>query len=155
MKFEFEIELDLNKIDYDSINKQITEKVAELNIKDEYMIESRIIDTIDQYIKNMVDRCYNGYIERYWDTPSYEGKNLVETKTRSEIETRVVKIMEDVFANKYNDDLLRELMIKMLPDVFTCLMFSKLESTLYTKDAKYQDIIHTTIRDEIENRFKR
>ena len=33
---KLEIELDLNKIDYDAINKQIAEKVAELNIKEEY-----------------------------------------------------------------------------------------------------------------------
>lgn len=33
---KLEIELDLNKIDYDAINKQIAEKVAELNVKEEY-----------------------------------------------------------------------------------------------------------------------
>ena len=31
-RMKLEIELDLNKIDYDAINKQIAEKVAELNI---------------------------------------------------------------------------------------------------------------------------
>ena len=47
---KLEIELDLNKIDYDAINKQIAEKVAELNIKETYDIESKINTKINNKI---------------------------------------------------------------------------------------------------------
>ena len=47
---KLKIELDLNKIDYDAINKQIAEKVAELNIKETYEIESKIDKKINDKI---------------------------------------------------------------------------------------------------------
>ena len=59
---KLEIELDLNKIDYDAINKQIAEKVAELNIKEEYDIESKINNKITSIVNKDVDDSYNSYI---------------------------------------------------------------------------------------------
>ena len=56
---KLEIELDLNKIDYDAINKQIAEKVAELNIKEEYDIESKISNKITSIVNKEVDDSYN------------------------------------------------------------------------------------------------
>ena len=36
------IDLDLNKIDYDSINKQIMDKISAMNVADMYQISNRI-----------------------------------------------------------------------------------------------------------------
>ena len=37
---KLEIELDLNQIDYAAINKQIQDKIAEMNIREEYKIDN-------------------------------------------------------------------------------------------------------------------
>lgn len=62
---KLEIELDLNKIDYDAINKQIAEKIAALDIKEIYDVESKINSKITNLIKQEVDESYNSYLERY------------------------------------------------------------------------------------------
>jgi uncharacterized protein GlcG (DUF336 family) len=44
---KLEIELDLNKIDYDAINQQIQQKITDLDLTQEYKIDSRIKQEID------------------------------------------------------------------------------------------------------------
>ena len=72
---KLEIELDLNKIDYDAINKQIQDKIADLNIQETYDIKSKV----DNKIEELIDRDVigtNGYIERnYWTSDSLTEKS--------------------------------------------------------------------------------
>lgn len=152
---KLEIELDLNKIDYDAINKQIAEKVAELNIKETYDIESKIDKKINNTITDEVDRCYNSYLEKYWAEPSSTGTEMVNDMTKTEVENRVKKVLDDIFSNTYNDDALKEIMIKMLPDVFTAILFNKLHSALLTSSYNYQEQMMGMVRCEIENRLNR
>lgn len=152
---KLEIELDLNKIDYDVINKQIAEKVAALNIKETYEIESKIDKKINNYITDEVDRCYNSYLEKYWGEPSSIGSKMVDSMTKTELETRVTKVLDDIFTNTYNDDTLKEIMVKILPDVFTAILFNKLESSLLTQNYNYQEMMRTIIRNDIEDRLSR
>ena len=104
---KLEIELDLNKIDYDAINKQIAEKVAELNIKEEYDIESKIDNRITSVVNREVDESYNSYIENYWSSPTSEGKKLIESMSKTEIENGAKKVMEEIVTNEYNEDTLK------------------------------------------------
>ena len=39
---KLEIELDLNKIDYDAINQQIREKIANMDLANHYQLDSKI-----------------------------------------------------------------------------------------------------------------
>ena len=63
---KLEIELDLNKIDYDAINKQIQEKIEAIDIQKEYDIDSRIRERISNIVYNKVDIGYNDYIDNFW-----------------------------------------------------------------------------------------
>lgn len=147
---KLEIELDLNKIDYDAINKQIAEKVAALDIKDMYNIESKIDSKISTLVKEEVDYSYNEYLNKYWSSPTSEGKKLIETMSKAEIENRTKKIIDDIFAADYNEEVLRELMIKFLPDVFAAILFRRLESTLFTKECNYNDRMFNMIRSHVD-----
>ena len=111
---KLEIELDLNKIDYDAINQQIAEKVAELNIKEEYEIESRIYKKITSMVNDDVDYSYNSYIEKYWSSPTSNGKKLIESMSKAEIENRTKKIIEEIFDSEYNEETLKEDMLKII-----------------------------------------
>ena len=152
---KLEIELDLNKIDYDEINKQIVEKIAALDIEETYDIKSKIESSISNYVNNSIDLAYNEYIDSYWKDKTKEGKNLVESISKAEIERRTRQVIEDIFANDYSEDVLREAMLKIIPDVFTAVIFERMESTLYNKEYNYQQEIHHMIRGEVSSMIGR
>lgn len=152
---KLEIELDLNKIDYDAINKQIQKKIEDMNIKEEYDIEKVIGRKISEAVSEQVDMCYNNYLEKYWKTPSSEGKDLVIQMTREEIGKRVTKILEDIFSNEYDEETLRTTMLKVLPDVFTSILFSRMEYNLVKKEHDYINQTRNIVRTEIENTANR
>lgn len=147
---KLEIELDLNKIDYDAINKQIAEKVAELDIKDMYDVESKINNKITSLVNKEVDDSYNSYLDRYWSGTTSDGRNLIETMTQTEIENHTRKIIEEIFANDYNEDAMREVMLKMIPDIFASILFKRMESALFTKEWDYYDRIQNMVRSQID-----
>lgn len=82
---KLEIELDLDKIDYDAINKQIAEKVAALNLKEEYDIESKINNKITSMVNKEVEQSYNSYICDYWKHPTSEGKALIKSMSKQKL----------------------------------------------------------------------
>ena len=152
---KLEIELDLNKIDYDAINKQIAEKVAELNIKEEYDIESRIDKKITNIVNEEIDHTYNSYLNDYWSKyPPSKGRELIESMSKSEIENRTKKVMEEIFSTEYNEETLREVMLKIIPDVFASILFRRMESALFSSEQNYYNQIHNMVRNEIDSRIR-
>lgn len=152
---KLEIELDLNKIDYDLINKQIIEKVAVLDIKEMYDIESKIGNKISNLVQEEVDYSYNQYLEKYWSGTTAEGRQLIQKMTKAEIESRTQKMIDDIFANDYNEDALREIVLKIIPDVFSAIMFNRLESALFKHEDSYYGMVHSMIRNEIDSVIRR
>lgn len=152
---KLEIELDLNKIDYEAINKQISEKIAALDIKEMYDVESKINNKITNLIKQEVDDSYNSYLERYWSGATSEGRNLIQSMTKAEIENRTKNILEEIFTNEYNEDAMRETMLKVIPDIFASILFERIESALFTKEYNYYNQIHNIVKGEIESAIHR
>lgn len=152
---KLEIELDLNKIDYDAINKQIAEKVAALDVKDMYDVVSKINNKITSLVNKEVDDSYNSYLDRYWSGATSDGRNLIETMTRTEIENHTRKVIEEIFANDYNEDAMREVMLKMIPDIFASILFKRMESALFTKEWDYYDRIQSMTRSLIDDKINR
>lgn len=149
---KLEIELDLNKIDYDAINKQIAEKVAALDIKDMYSVESKIDSKINNLIKDEVEYTYNSYLDKkYWgDGTTAHGRELVENLTKEKIENHTKKVMEEIFANEYSEDVMRETMLKVIPSVFASILFRRMESALFSNEYNYYDQIHSMVMGEID-----
>lgn len=152
---KLEIELDLNKIDYDAINKQIVEKVAALDVKDMYDIESKIDNKISNLVKEEVDCSYNAYIDRYWRDATSKGRDLIESMSKAEIENHTKQVIEEIFANDYNEDAMREIMLKMIPDIFASILFQRMESALFTKEWDYYDRIQNMTRSLIDDKIHR
>ena len=60
---KLEIDLDLNKIDYDSINEQIKQKIKDLDITNVYTIDDRIRNELDTQISQVIrDNMYDNNI---------------------------------------------------------------------------------------------
>ena len=152
---KLEIELDLNKIDYDAINQQIVEKIAAADIKDLYAIESRIDNKVYHLVNEAVEDAYGDYISRYWgrDHATDNGKRFINDVIKDEIKSRSEKIIEDIFANEYSEEVIREVALKMLPDVFAYSLFVKVRDSLWVSEANYQEMVHNMIKDEIESKI--
>ena len=59
---KLEIDFDLNKIDYDSINEQIKQKIKDLDISNVYTIDDRIKNELDTQISQAIrDNMYRNY----------------------------------------------------------------------------------------------
>ena len=154
---KLEIELDLNKIDYDAINKQIAEKVAELDIKEMYDVESRIDSKIACLVEDNINISYNKYISKsFWDDGTTNaGKKLIEGMIKAEIENRTNQVIEKIFAEDYNEDTMREVMIKMIPDIFSYALFARIDRALSYKESNYYNDVFNMVRNEIDNKINR
>ena len=154
---KLEIELDLNKIDYDSINKQIAEKVAALDIIEMYGIDSKIDNHISNLIEDEVDISYNRYIKKsFWDDGTTdEGRKLIEGMIKTEIENRTNQVIEKIFADDYNEDTMREVMLKMIPDIFSYALFARIDKALSYKESSYYADVFSMVRGEIDSKINR
>lgn len=149
---EIKIDLDMNKIDYDAINKQIQEKIAALDIKDMYNVETRIDNKISNLIDNEVDIAYNKYIKKsFWDDGTTDnGIKLIEDIIKTEIEKCANKVIEEI-----GEEQLREIMFEYLPDVFATLLFEKMRSALFSSEHNYRSETYNMVRSQIDSAFGR
>lgn len=144
----------MNQIDYDAINKQIQEKIAVLDIKDMYDINTKIDNKISNYIEDEIVYHYNKYLARYFgESTSPEGRNLIEDMSKEEIEKRTKKVIDDVFSNDYNEERLKELMLKFLPDIFASILFNRMDSALFSKEHDYRNQMYDMVRSKIDFAF--
>lgn len=75
--------------------------------------------------------------------------------TKAEIENRTKNILEEIFTNEYNEDVMRETMLKVIPDVFASILFERMESALFTKEYNYYNQVHNIVKGEIESAIHR
>lgn len=153
---EIKIDLDMNQIDYDAINKQIQEKIAALDIKDMYNVESKINDKIYNLVKDEVNVSYNKYIQKsFWDDGTTDdGRKLVENMIKAEIIKLANQVIDNIFT-EYNEEELRETMLKIMPDVFSSILFQRMESALFSKEYDYYNNIQNMVRSQIDSAISR
>lgn len=149
---EIKIDLDMNQIDYDAINKQIQEKIAALDIKDMYNVETKINSKISNLIADEVDITYNKYIKKsFWDDGATDdGRKLIEDVIKTEIESCANRVIKEI-----GEENLRELMFKFLPDIFSTLLFEKMRSALFSSEHNYRNETYNMVRSQIDSAFGR
>ena len=80
---------------------------------------------------------------------------MINDMTKLEVESHIQKNLAEIFSTKYSDDMLQEIMIKMLPTVFTAVLFDRMTSALSNLDGKYHCMTHTLIQqDKREHRTR-
>lgn len=148
---KLEIELDLNKIDYDAINKQIQEKLSEMDLSKTYSISSKI----DRQIREEVEQRVNSHI----GNNSWGGLNNATRKDiKNEITNIIKEILKPQIENIINqipqeelDNLISELIPKIFVDMITSQMKDVLSSYYFSIDTRIHQICENKIR-EILNR---
>lgn len=135
------IDLDMNKIDYESINKQIQEQIAALDITTHYEFEHKIQHKIDQAVDDIVaDTFRKGY---RWGTVEDASRKMMEdslNKTvRDYINEKALKVLNEIPEEELNK-LINELLplilverLKMLSEGAIMNSTNKLSETIEEK----------------------
>ena len=120
---KLEIELDLNKIDYDSINKQIQEKIEELNISEIYNINNKI----ESILNKKINEAYSEYIDAYsYDSTTYTGTRIINDIYKEKFTEVATKIIEDIF----KEDEVQKIILELFPRLFAQAMYDLIKDNI-------------------------
>lgn len=143
---KLEIELDINKIDYDSINKQIQEKIEALNISEMSDIEDRINTTLNVKIRDV----YNEYFDNntyYADT--YNGKKIINDLQKEKFTEVSRKIIDDI----YKENKIEEIVAELFPRLFVQAMYDSLYDTVNNLIRSNKDYTINTAINIVANKL--
>lgn len=149
-----EIDIDMSRIDYDSINAQIKEKLENLtpeNIFSKYYkYDSDIADYIEKYLK---DGSFNYVVNKGWWSNNTEATQNISYIAKEIITAKVSEVCDNVLATM-PEDALRELVYKILPTVFVDAMYRQITGALYNKDGQAQYDMQNMCMSIVENEFR-
>ena len=123
---KLEIELDLNKIDYASINKQIKEKINELDLEKTYSINSRV----ESFIKNEVEYKVQKHLDNgCWSGLNTESRQEIKNIISGHIKEIVKPHVKEIF-DKIPKEELDNIILDILPKVLVDLIKDSMERVL-------------------------
>jgi len=144
---KLEIELDLNKIDYDAINKQIAEKIDNMDLAKAYDIGSKISYQIKEQTETKVRNYLN---DGYWSCLSAESKREINDVIKQHLRDVVKPHVEDIF-NQIPQDELNQIIQDLLPHVLMDMMSSSMKQMLehyyYSAQATVNQMCEQRIQD--------
>lgn len=146
---KLEIELDLNKIDYDAINQQIRQKLEMMNLEEDYHIKDKIKQTIDTEVQALVyaNMC-DGY---YWNyNADYNTKNTITNELKVLIQETLKPKIEEYFKS-LPEDKIENLILDMVPKIFMEVIKSKCEDIYYNAAIKEHENNFIYLQNEICN----
>ena len=118
---KLEIELDLNRIDYDAINKQIHEKIDNMDLHTVYKIDSKINYMIEDKIKELVGDHLTTH--RWSNVLNDTTKDRVSNELRCEIHKTIDPVVDEIFKQIPTEDL-SKMIIDLMPKVLMDLLYS-------------------------------
>ena len=123
---KLEIDLDLNQIDYEAINKQIQDKIAAMDLKKEYQISTKI----DSQIREATEREVNYYFRNgTWGGLNNDSKREIKDEITKNIRELIQPHVENIF-NQLPQEELNKLISELLPKVLMDLICSNMQNVL-------------------------
>ena len=146
------IELDLNKIDYDSINKQILDKLSDMDIAEVYQINQ----VVGSAIRGRVDDIINDYFRNGygWGSLSSNARTDVNDVIKANIEETVKPMIEEAF-NKFAPGELEGIIYRLIPNVMINLMTTGMRDYIQNSFYGHDANLLQQATDLIENRLRR
>lgn len=141
---KLEIELDLNKIDYDAINQQVQEKIASMDLAKEYnisyKIESKIREEVESRVRGNMNGWYGGLNE---DT-----KRDIKDEIRNNIKEVVAPIVQDTLS-KVSQEEFNSIIRELLPVIFMNVLMTDMGSMFHN----YYCSMNADIMNQCESRI--
>ena len=149
---KLEIDLDLNKIDYDSINKQIKQKIKDLDITNVYTIDDRIKNELDTQISQAIrDNMYRNYWSNELDDKTTEN---IQDELRILIKEAITPSVNNVF-NKISEKEIEKMILDILPKALVALIIDNLKGLFYSFQNDQISLMESVIESHINNRLNR
>lgn len=149
---KLEIDLDLNKIDYDSINEQIKQKIEDLDIAKIYTISDRIQDELNAQISQAIRQ--NMY-RNYWsDELDNKTTGHIQDELRILIKETMTPSVNNVF-NKISEEEIEKMILDILPKALVMLIIDNLKGSFYSLQNDQMSLMESVIENHINNRLNR
>ena len=149
---KLEIDLDLNKIDYDSINEQIKQKIEDLDIAKIYTISDRIQDELNAQISQAIRQ--NMY-RNYWsDALDSKTERHIQDELRILIKEAMTPSVNNIF-NKISEEEIEKMILDILPKALVMLVIDNLKGSFYSLQNDQMSLMESVIENHINNRLNR
>ena len=149
---KLEIDLDLNKIDYDSINEQIKQKIKDLDITSVYTIDDRIKNELNAQIKQIInENMYRNYWSNELDNRT---TGHIQDELRILIREAITPLVNNIF-NKISEEEIETMILNILPKTLVLLLMDNLKGSLYSLQNDQIHLMEAVIENHINNRLNR
>ena len=149
---KLEIDLDLNKIDYDSINEQIKQKIKDLDITNVYTIDDRIRNELDTQISQVIrDNMYRNYWSNELDSKT---TGNIQDELKILIKEAITPSVNNVF-NKISEKEIEKMILDILPKALVALIIDNLKGLFYSFQNDQVSLMESVIESHINNRLNR
>lgn len=149
---KLEIDLDLNKIDYDSINEQIKQKIKDLDITNVYTIDDRIRNELDTQISQVIrDNMYRNYWSNELDSKT---TGNIQDELRILIKEAITPSVNNVF-NKISKEEIEKMILDILPKALVMMLVDNLKDSLYSLQNDQISLMESIIENHINYRLNR
>lgn len=139
-----EIELDLNKIDYDAINQQIQEKIASMDLEKEYNFRYKIESKIKEEVENRVRSNMNGWYGGLNEDTKRNIKDEISYNIKETVSPIVSDVLGQITQEEFNS-IIREL----LPTIFMNVLMTDMGMMFHN----YYCNMNADIMSQCENRI--
>lgn len=146
-----EIDIDMSKIDYDSINKQIKEKLENMTPEDIFKKYYYTDEDIREYISNKLDESSKDYMVNQGWFSSYEAKSKITEMTTDIVKEKLTPIVEEYFKN---EEEISKLVNELFPKIFVNVLYDKAVNSIFTQENKIKYDTQNLCRNIVENAFR-
>lgn len=147
-----EIDIDISKIDYDSINKQIKEKLENMTPEDIFRRYYYTDEDISKYISDKLDRDSKDYmVSQRWFSDS-EAKSRITNMTTDIVKEKLTPIVEEYFKDEKE---ISRLINELFPKIFVNVLYDKAVSSIYTQEGKNRYSTESFCHSIVEDAFRK
>lgn len=147
-----EIDIDMSKIDYGSINKQIKEKLNNMTPEDIFKKYYYTDEDIREYISNKLDKSSKDYmVNQGWFSSSYEAKSKITEMTTDIVKEKLTPIVEEYFKD---EEKISKLVNELFPKIFVNVLYDKAVDSIFTQENKIKYDTQAFCHSIVENAFR-
>lgn len=148
-----EIDIDMSRIDYDSINAQIKEKLENLTPSDIFSRYYKTDDDISRYIERHLDEGSENYMVNQGWWSNSDAKQNIQNIAKGIITDKMQKICDDIFATMTDEELQR-LVYDIFPNIFVQAMYDKVTYALYSSEDRKEYNMQNICRNIVDQAFR-
>lgn len=150
---EIKIDIDMNKIDYESINKEIKEKISQASVDDIFKRYYMTEDDIRQHIENILRDGSKLYIVNRGWCDSNDAKEYISNEAHQIIVKMIEPVCEEMI-NKMSKEDMQNLIVEIFPSVFCDIFYKKIQYAIYGADNREKINVQNVMRSIVDQAFR-